>query len=60
MDDEPHVVHSTQHYEDTALRQTPGGECLCEVVAGKLPWRILIVEPLHNICCTIDQTDHWA
>jgi hypothetical protein len=48
MDVEPHVVHSAQHYKDTTLRHTPGGEFLCEVAAGKLPWRILMVELSHN------------
>jgi hypothetical protein len=48
MDDEPHVVYFAQCYEDTTLRKTPGGECLCEDAAGKLPWRILMVEPSHN------------
>jgi hypothetical protein len=48
MDDEPHIVHSAQRYEDTALWQTPGGECLCEDATGELPWRILMVKLSHN------------
>jgi hypothetical protein len=48
MDDEPHTVYSAQCYEDTALRQILGVECFCEDATGKLPWRILMVEPSHN------------
>jgi hypothetical protein len=48
MDDEPRANHSVQRYEDTALRQTPGGEFLCKYVVNKLPWRILMVKLSHK------------
>jgi hypothetical protein len=37
MDDEPCAVYSTQHYENTTLRQTSRGDLLCEIVVIKLP-----------------------
>jgi hypothetical protein len=30
MDYEPHTVHPTERHEDSPLRKTPGGECMCQ------------------------------
>jgi hypothetical protein len=60
MDDEPRADYFSQCYENTALRQTPGGECLCKLVASKLPWRIPMVRSSHNYSSDVDEYDHRA
>jgi hypothetical protein len=60
MDPEPRTVHPTECYEDSALRTTPGGERMRQIVVVKLPWRLFVVEPLHHSGSDIDQSDHRA
>jgi hypothetical protein len=48
MDLEPHVVHLAERCEDSTLRTTPGGECMCQIVVVLLPWRLnhhITIEP---------------
>jgi hypothetical protein len=52
------AVHTAQCHEDPALRKTPRGECMCQVVVVLLPWRIFVVKPSHNSGSDIDQSDH--
>jgi hypothetical protein len=60
MGPEPRAVHPTECYEDSALRVTPGGECMHKITTVLLSWRLFVVELPHHSGSDIDQLDHRA
>jgi hypothetical protein len=48
MDYEPRAVHPVECHEDSSLRTTPGGECMCQDVAVLLPWWLFVAKPSYN------------
>jgi hypothetical protein len=60
MDYEPHAVHPSQCHEDSSLRMTLGGKCMCQVAIVLLPWWLFMVKPSYHSGSDIDQSDHQA